>query len=68
MAAIVRDCNGKVIREGDLVVWRDPETGTETLYEVYDEPTEDMVRLWNKQGECEALPSECHVVYLPICC
>lgn len=62
MASIARDCNGKVIREGDLVAWRDPETGVETLYEVYDEPTEDMVRLWSFLGECEALPSECLVI------
>ena len=44
------------------MVWRDPETGAETLYEVYDEPTEDMVCLWSKHGECEALPSECFVI------
>ena len=56
------DREGKQIHKGDVVIWIDPETGRRSKYEVYEEPTEDMVKLWSKYGECEALPSECVVV------
>lgn len=56
------DAKGKEIHEGDIVVWIDPETGRKTKYKVYDTPTEDMVKLHNKHGECEALPEECIVI------
>lgn len=56
------DMRGKEIKSGQLVVWHDPETGRMTPYEVYGEPTEDMVSLWSKYGECEALPQECEVI------
>lgn len=56
------DTNGNVIGKGDIVLWTDSETFATTAYEVYEEPTEDMVKLWNDFGECEALPSECIVV------
>ena len=57
-----KDKNGKIIQKGDKVIWIDPETGRKTKYEVYDYPTEDMVKLWSKYGECEALPEECIVL------
>ena len=56
------DINGCEIHKGDYVVWRDPETGATSEYEVYEEPTEDMVKLWSSYGECEALPNECTVI------
>lgn len=59
---VAYDKNGVEIHEGDMVMWVDPETGRKARYEVYDTPTEDMVKLYNKYGECEALPSECVVI------
>lgn len=56
------DMYGSEIEKGDKVVWIDPETKTRTVYEVYEEPSDEMVKLWNKYGECEALPSECYIV------
>ena len=53
------DKYGRLIRKGDKVVWIDPETNKHTTYEVYEEPTAEMVKLANAYGECEALPSEC---------
>ena len=60
----VLDRKGKPIHKGDIVKWYDPcpEGDKVSRYEVYEEPTEDMVRLWSKYGECEALPEECEVV------
>ncbi len=57
----VCDANGCEIHKGDHVVWQDPETGNVSRYEVYEEPTEDMVKLWSNNGECEALPKECTI-------
>lgn len=57
-----RDVFGYIIKKGDLVWWRDPETGKRSKYEVYDDPTEEMVRLWNKHGECEAYARECRII------
>lgn len=59
---IVYDRKGNEIHNGSIVIWRDPETGHKSRYKVYEEPTEDMVKLWSKYGECEALPHECIVV------
>ena len=56
------DRRGKEIHEGDIVVWYDPETNNKEKYEVYGQPTEDMVKLWSEYGECEALPEECLVI------
>lgn len=56
------DTNGAEIRKGDNVIWVDPETGTQTEYQVYDEPSSEMVKLANEYGECEALPQECIVI------
>ena len=58
----VIDANGYTIKKGDIVVWTDPETGNKAEYEVYEEPTEEMVKLWSKYGECEAYPWECRVI------
>ena len=61
--AIAYDRNGKEIHTGDRVIWTDPETKQETVYDVWDErPTEDMVKLANDYGECEALPGECQII------
>lgn len=57
----VLDKNGNEIHNGCLVHWTDPETKEVTDYAVYEEPTEEMVKLSNSYGECEALPSECEV-------
>ena len=57
----VIDANGYVIKKGDKVIWTDPETGNKAEYEVYEEPTEEMVKLWNEHGECEAYPWECRI-------
>ena len=59
---VVIDRKGKQIHKGDTVIWIDPETGHKSKYQVYDRPLEEMVKLWSKYGECEALPSECIVV------
>lgn len=56
------DQNGKIIQRADKVVWIDPETGNMDEYEVYDYPTESMVKLWSEHGECEAFPEECIVL------
>lgn len=58
---IVKDRNGKAIHVGDNVIWHDFEMNTTSTYEVY-EVREDMVKLANQYGECEALPEECEVV------
>ena len=59
---IAYDENGKEIHKGDTVIWTDPETGNEAEYEVYEEPSSEMVKLSNQYGECEAFPEECVVV------
>ena len=56
------DMNGNEIHKGDFVLWIDPETSRRTKYQVYEEPTEDMVKLWSRHGECEAYPAECILV------
>lgn len=56
------DKNGREIHKGDSVIWVDPETGNKTEYEVYEEPTEEMVKLANDYGECEAFPCECILI------
>lgn len=56
------DANGTEIVSGDLVVWTDPDGGRKIKYEVFGNPTSEMVQLWNKYGECEALPHECVVI------
>ena len=58
----VIDANGYTIKKGDKVTWTDPETGNKAEYEVYEEPTEEMVKLWNEHGECEAYPWECRIM------
>lgn len=57
----VLDKRGKPIHKDDIVDWHDPETKRISRYMVYEEPTEDMVKLWSRYGECEALPEECVV-------
>lgn len=56
------DTLGAAIREGDRVLWTDPEMGDAQEYEVWDASREDMVRLSSEWGECEALPQECTIV------
>lgn len=63
------DYNGKVynpqwreIQKGDTVIRVDPETRIRTMYEVYEEPSSEMVKLRNKYEKCEALLEECFVV------
>ena len=58
----VVDANGYIIKNDDKVIWTDPETGNKAEYVVYEEPTEEMVRLWSEYGECEAYPWECRVI------
>lgn len=58
----VFDRNGNVLHKGDNVVWHDIETGLEWKYEVYEEPSEEMVKLWAEHGECEAFPFECEKI------
>jgi len=58
----VIDANGYVIEKGSKVIWTDPETGNKAEYEVYEEPTEEMVKLRNEHGECEAYPWECRIM------
>ena len=57
----VIDANGYTIKKGDKVIWTDPDTGNKAEYEVYEEPTEEMVKLWGEYGECEAHPWECRI-------
>lgn len=59
---IAFDVNGKEIKNGDKVKWTDPETKAIVEYEVYDNPTCEMVKLWSEFGECEALPFECEII------
>ena len=59
---IAYDRNGHEIHKGDTVIWTDPELGYDAEYEVYEEPTEEMVKMANDYGECEAFPHECMVV------
>ena len=56
------DRNGNEIHKGNIVVWTDPETGRKAKYEVYEEPSSEMVKLWSEYGECEAFPEECLVI------
>ena len=56
------DCNGIEIKKGNKVIWCDPEKISSGIYEVYEKPREDMVKLWNNYSECEALPNECVVI------
>ena len=58
----VIDANGYIIKKGDKVTWANPETGNKAEYEVYEEPTEEMVKLRNEHGECEAHPWECRII------
>lgn len=58
----VSDKEGNVLSKGDKVIWTDPETGESAAYEVYDEPYEDIVKLSNEYGDCEALPEECVII------
>ena len=58
----VIDANGYIIKKGDKVIWTDPDTGNKAEYEVYEEPTEEMVKLWSEHGECEAHPWECRIM------
>lgn len=62
MDDIAYDAKGKEIHCGDIVIWTDPDEGRKIEYEVFGEPTSDMVQLWNKHGECEALPKECVII------
>ena len=57
----VYDMYGSELEKGDHVIWVDPETKTRAAYEIYEEPTKEMVKLWSKYGECEALPTECYL-------
>ncbi len=59
---IAYDIKGHEIHKGDVVIWTDPETKRKIKYRVYEEPSSEMVKMANKYGECEALPSECVVV------
>ena len=59
---IAYDINGKEIKEGDKVIWTDPEFGYKAEYEVWGTPNEEMVKLWSPDGACEALPEECEVI------
>ena len=64
-AEIAIDKNGNVIHKGDKVLWTDPEFGRRRNpieYEVYEEPSSEMVKLSNEYGECEAFPHECEVL------
>lgn len=54
--------NGRVIHVSDRVLWRDPETGSSTEYEVCHVHSAELVKLSNDYGECEALPGECTIV------
>lgn len=56
------DIKGCEIHKGDIVIWTDPETRRKVKYEVYEEPSSEMVKMANKYGECEALPEECLVI------
>ena len=58
----VSDKEGNVLSKGSKVIWTDPETGESAEYEVYDEPSEDIVKLSNEHGDCEALPEECVII------
>ena len=58
----VIDKEGNVLSKGSKVIWIDPETGDSAEYEVYDEPSEDIVKLSNAHGDCEALPEECVII------
>lgn len=58
----VSDKEGNVLSKGSKVIWTDPETGESAEYEVYDEPSEGIVKLSNAHGDCEALPEECVII------
>lgn len=58
----VFDYNGIEIKKGNKVIWTDPETNHKEIFEVYEKPREDLVKLWNQYSECEALPKECIVI------
>jgi hypothetical protein len=55
-------CNNIEIKKESKVIWCDPQTNTKEIFEVYENPTEELVKLWNKYSECEALPKECIVI------
>lgn len=56
------DANGHEIHKGDIVIWVDPQTRMRTLYEVYEKPSSEMVKLRNKYEKREVLLKECLVV------
>jgi len=56
------DVNGVKLCVNDIVEWTDPETGRKVKYEVYEEPSSEMVKLCSKYGECEAFPCECRII------
>lgn len=57
------DKNGNEITNGDIVLWTDPETNEKTEFFVYDIHNEELVKLYNDYSECEALPSECEIIF-----
>ena len=56
------DVNGVELCVNDIVEWTDPETKRKVKYEIYEEPSAEMVKLCSKYGECEAFPCECRII------
>lgn len=56
------DRNGKPITNGCIVKCTDPQTREKEVYEVFGVSNDGFIRLWNGNGECEALPEEIEVV------
>lgn len=62
---IAIDKKGNIIHKGDKVRWTDPEFGKRRKpieYQVYEEPSSEMVKMANDYGECEGFPWECEVI------
>ena len=58
----VFDCNGIEIRKGGKVIWLDPEGVSSGIYNVFENPREDLVKICNEYSECEVYPDECSVI------
>ena len=59
------DRNGNILRNGQKVKWYDPDESARDLkriYTIYEEPTEDMVKIADDFSEAEVLPEELEIV------
>ena len=61
---IVKDRKGKVLKEGDSVIWYDPEEEARDLGRVYKvcEVSDEVVLIADDDSEAEVFPEELEIV------